>query len=74
MRRHSLRQRAMASLYWARTISGTLFDTHASYFVMKSSHSGTPMLSPVVEAVPVAGVVAAAGFSVVLLLEFVLLL
>jgi hypothetical protein len=63
--RHSVRQRAIPSLYCARTISGTLFETHASYFAMKSSHSGTPILSPLFEAVAVAGVlVAAAGLSV----------
>ena len=32
---------------------------------MKSSHSGTPTLSPLVEAVVVAGVVVAPGLSVV---------
>ena len=46
-----------------------------SYFARKSSHSGTPMLAPLVEAVLAAGVVAVAGLSVVpdaaLLLVFV---
>src|SRR5688572_11738805 len=49
--------------YCARTISGTL-PVQESYFARKSSHSGTPML-PLVEAVVVAGVLAAAGLSVV---------
>jgi hypothetical protein len=42
--------------------------------VMKSSHSGTPMLSPVAAVVPLAGVVADAGLSVALLPTVVLLL
>src|SRR5688572_14128905 len=50
--------------YCARTISGTLL-VQESYFFRKSSHSGTPMLAPLVEAAVVAGVVAVAGLSVV---------
>ena len=44
-------------------MSGIL-DMQASYLAMKSSHSAMPILSPVVEAVPVAGVVAVAGVLV----------
>src|SRR5712692_3159000 len=49
----------MAVLNWARAISGIL-PTHASYRAIKSSHSGTPILSPVDEAVLVEPVVVAA--------------
>jgi predicted metalloprotease len=36
----------MLVLNIARCASGTLLEMQASYFVMKSSHSGTPMASP----------------------------
>jgi hypothetical protein len=37
----------------------------ASYFVIKSSHSGTPILSPLLAVVVVAGVLVEAGVLVV---------
>lgn len=42
----------MADLYCSRAISGT-FEVQDSYFAMKSSHSGMPILSPLVDAVVV---------------------
>lgn len=43
--RQELLHCSMLDLYCARADSGTLLETHASYFAMKSSHSGTPIFS-----------------------------
>jgi uncharacterized membrane protein len=43
----------MEDLKAACAAAGTLPETHASYFAMKSSHSATPILSPLVLAVEV---------------------
>src|SRR5207253_7759400 len=53
------RHSAILALYWARAVSGTLLETQASYFAMKSSHSGTPIFSPLDEAVLLPGLLAA---------------
>src|SRR5947209_15435979 len=45
---HILRAVSMLAFTVARIASGTLLLTHASYFEMYSSHSGTPILSPLV--------------------------
>src|SRR5947209_17738606 len=50
---HILRAVSMLAFTVARIASGTLLLTHASYFEMYSSHSGTPILSPLVPAVEV---------------------
>jgi hypothetical protein len=60
----------------ARAAAGTLSEIQASYFVIKSSHSGTPILSPalavVVVVVVVAGVlVVVAGVLVVVVVVVV---
>src|SRR6185369_16785380 len=63
---HSERQVFTPASNEERAISGTLDETHASYLAMKSSHSGTPILSPVDAVVPLvggAGVEAAALFE-----------
>ena len=39
-----VRHCSMVDLYCARATSGTLLETQASYFAIKSSHSGTPIL------------------------------
>ncbi|MGH9904472.1 MAG: hypothetical protein ACRD8U_02680 [Pyrinomonadaceae bacterium] len=57
--RQEFRHCSILALYCARATSGTLFETHASYFAMKSSHSATPMVVALV--VVVAGEVVAAG-------------
>jgi len=57
-----LRHDSMLALYCARTCSGTLLETQASYAAIKSSHSGTPILSAAaVAGAVVAGAVFAAG-------------
>jgi hypothetical protein len=74
--RHESRHIFKEELNCARAASGTLPVMHASYFVRKSSHSGTPMAVPepvavvagvlVVAVVPVvAGVMVVAGVVVV---------
>src|SRR5947207_15651539 len=50
---HIFRAVSMLAFTVARIDSGTLLLTHASYFEMYSSHSGTPILSPLVLAVEV---------------------
>jgi uncharacterized protein (DUF58 family) len=64
-----LRQVSIEDLKDACAAAGTLPVTHASYFEMKSSHSGTPILSPLVLAVEVfaAAVLDAAVFVAALL-------
>ena len=52
----------MLVLYWARATSGTLLETQASYAAMKSSHSGTPIFSPV-DVSTAAGVAAGLAFA-----------
>jgi hypothetical protein len=44
---HSVRQVFTPASNEARATSGTLDETQASYLAMKSSHSGTPIFSPV---------------------------
>jgi hypothetical protein len=46
-----LRHWSKEDLYCARACSGTLADTHASYLAMNSSHSATPIFSPLPEVV-----------------------
>jgi hypothetical protein len=71
-----LRHWSIIVLYCARAASGTLPEMQASYFVRKSSHSGTPILSPPLLAVVVeAGLVeAVAGLLVVVVVVVVVVL
>src|SRR5205814_10278361 len=54
-----LRHWSLVGLSCARWASGTLLETHPSYLAMKSSHSGTPIFSPLDAVVVVVPVVAA---------------
>jgi hypothetical protein len=74
--RHELRHCSKDDLYCARCASGTLLVTQASYLAMKSSHSATPIFSPleaVVEDVVLVVVVVDVVFEVPPLLAVVVL-
>jgi hypothetical protein len=65
----------MLILNCARAASGTLLETQASYFAIKSSHSGTPILSPTGTVAVVGGaVVVVVGVLVVVVVVVAVLL
>jgi hypothetical protein len=67
--RHELRHWSKVDLYCARCASGTFAVTQASYLVINSSHSGTPIFSPLlVEVVVVVFVVVDVVFALLPLL------